>query len=222
MTLSDNKLIWLENNLIKYIVIILLITLIGLQIYGELKNIHLLTSFFTKLQQALKDNEGILINVASIFIGIYFTVFTLLGSVTSKSTFSEIKKHNFFKFVKFIKHAAIGAFIYMFYSIAISIIEKYTDKINSYLTAILFVLLVYMLLSALRLGLIIFLIYQSDLSKIHELIEEEKTEVAKEKFILHRLDNFLAIHEKEVAIQQAREMAEFLERRRTQTSSDNT
>ncbi|MDM5333398.1 hypothetical protein QUF56_09185 [Ureibacillus composti] len=151
------------------------------------------TYFVDKFKNLLTSEDGTLISIASIFIGIYFTVFTLFSNIKVDSTFSILEQENFEKLLKYIRNAFIGAFIYLVFALFTSVDPKNPDFTLLVLTLI---LLLYMLLSALRFGIVIYIIFNTDIKKYYELIELEKVKQKERDQLFIRLKNFLDSEEK--------------------------
>lgn len=161
--------------------------------------------FTTTLSTTLKEQDGTLITIAAVFIGIYFTVFTLLSSMKIESTFSILTKNNFNKLVKYIRNAFIGSFLYLLFSVFSPIV------INDWIyTVIALTMLLYMLLSALRFGMIIYLIFNRDVKKYYDHLEIEKLEKRKMQNLMKRMEQFLDQYEKEKGKEYSREFSEKL------------
>ncbi|PED91618.1 hypothetical protein COL64_06800 [Bacillus toyonensis] len=147
--------------------------------------VHLKTFFIAK--------EGSLGTITAVFIGIYFTVFSILGSIRIGSTFATLTNKNLKKLVKFIKNALIGAFIFLFFLLSIQIFIQLT---NWMLIVIGFLLLLYVFLSAIRFGIVIYFIIKKDIENTHSNIKKEEIANQQNQLLMHRLDNFLTEHEK--------------------------
>ncbi|RXJ13398.1 hypothetical protein ETJ91_25935 [Bacillus albus] len=147
--------------------------------------VHLKTFFIAK--------EGSLGTITAVFIGIYFTVLSILGSIKIGSTFATLTNKNLKKLVKFIKNALIGAFIFLFFLLSM---QTFIQLANWILIVIGFLLLLYVFLSAIRFGIVIYFIIKKDIENTHSNIEKEEIENKKKQLLMHRLDNFLTEHEK--------------------------
>lgn len=192
---KDKVYLFLEQHIIKIILlsILLLLTINKIllektYLYGWYK---LDVYFTTTLKDSLQNLDGTLITIAAVFIGIYFTVFTLLSSIKIESTFSILTKSNFNKLLIYIRNAFIGSFTYLLFSL-------FSGGINNdwIYTIIALYLLLYMLLSAFRFGTIIYIIFNRDVKKYYDQLEIEKAEKLKRDNLYKRLDIFLTDFEK--------------------------
>lgn len=165
--------------------------------------------FFSKtIPIILTSKDSTLITIAAVFIGIYFTVFTLLTSIGVESTFAILTRDNFDKLVKYISRAFFGSFIYLFFSLFYDVFPM-----NSYFSIISLSLLLYMLLSALRFASIIYLIFTQEVKKYYERLEEEKRKQRELDSLYKRLNNFLLDEELKKQTKYSREFSKKLDER---------
>lgn len=209
---KDKVYLFLEQHIIKIVVVstLLLLTVNKLLLektysYGWNK----FDIYFTcTLKNTLHNLDGTLITIAAVFIGIYFTIFTLLSSIKIESTFSILTKANFNNLLVYIRNAFIGSFTYLLFSL-------FAGGINNdwVYTIIALSLLLYMLLSALRFGVIIYLIFNRDVKKYYDELEKEKAEKIKIDNLYKRLDIFLDDYEKNKQEQYSKEFSKLLSER---------
>lgn len=170
------------------------------------------SNFFA--ENILVPRESILVTVAAVFIGIYFTVISILGAIKLDSTLAKLNKSKFFKLVTFIRNGFIFAFLYLLFTI---FYPWLSDNLNGYPKQLLYLMLIIlflnMFLSALKVALALFLVFKKDFSNLHESIEEEKEEKKKQKIILSRLENFLNEQEKISAMKKAKELNDIIKLR---------
>lgn len=165
--------------------------------------------FFSKtIPLILAEKDSTLITIAAVFIGIYFTVFTLLTSIGIESTFAILTRGNFDKLVKYISRAFFGSFIYLFFSLFYDIFPM-----NSYFSIISLSLLLYMLLSALRFASIIYLIFTQEVKKYYKRLEGEKRKQNELENLYKRLNNFLAEEEIKKQTEYSKNFSEKLDKR---------
>lgn len=168
----------------------------------------------TEVKDTLIAKEGVLTTIASVFTGIYFTIFTLFGSLKLESTFAAISQSNFFKLVRFLYHAFAGSFAYLFWTILVSFfLEPQRSHLNTFLVITLIILLFYMMMSALRFGIYCYLIYKKDLNNLHTQIEQEKLKNFERDALYERLKLFLDDFDYRQSIERAEKMKEHLEKR---------
>lgn len=163
------------------------------------------------VDEILVPREGTLATVAAMFIGIYFTVISILGAIKLDSTLAKVTKSKFFKLVTFIRNAFIFAFLYLLFTIFYSWLSEHLNgypKQLLYLTLI--ILFMNMFLSALKVAIALYLVFKKDLSNLHISIEEEKEEKKKQKVILSRLEKFLNEQDTTTAMKKAKEMNDII------------
>lgn len=154
----------------------------------------------------LIDREGIFVSIASIFIGIYFTIFTLLLSVKQESKIIKMGLKTYRELLVFIKHAFIGSFFYLIYVIFYPL-TKWIQNIGIFkfiFEVFLAELLVYMLLSAIRVGVAYFIIFKSDLEHVTKSIDKETEEKEYRDEVTSQLKRFLDEVEREKSIEMAK------------------
>jgi hypothetical protein len=148
------------------------------------------------LSEALIESDGTLITLAAIFIGIYFTAFTLLATLSVKSALSRLEREQFTKLLRYIRNA--------FLAWSFSVISL--------------LLLTYMLLSALRFGLLIYIILNRDIGFYLNNVQKVEQEQARLDRILHDLEKYLEIEKTKQSQNQAEEISKLLEQRRKKNS----
>jgi uncharacterized membrane protein YozB (DUF420 family) len=199
------------NNLVVFLIVI------GSNLFYWLKQFNIgngdkVTRYIA--ESILVPREGILVTVAAVFIGIYFTVFSILGTIKVDSTLAILPKSKFFKLVTFIRNAFLFAFSYLIFTIFYPwLSEKLTGYPKHLLYLFLIILFFYMFLSALKVGLALFVVFRSDLSNLHEKIEIEKKEKEKHNSIFQRLEKFLNEQDQKQSLKKAIDMNEISKRK---------
>ncbi|MGG0666721.1 hypothetical protein ABE042_21835 [Viridibacillus arvi] len=141
------------------------------------------------LPSFLKENGSNLISLSAIFIGIYFTVFTLIITLNFNSSIAKLSQMNFKTLITFIRNAFIVTFAYVIFLLVIignglDEPEKVTFSIQIInLLNCLFV--IYIIMSAFRVALLLYAAYSVDLKNLHKL----KTETQQKQ---NQLDNFIS------------------------------
>ncbi|WP_144512287.1 hypothetical protein [Bacillus sp. FJAT-22090] len=160
------------------------------------------------IDQFLVNREGILISVSAIFIGIYFSIFTILLTIKSSSKMVKMGIKTYKELIQFLRNAFIGSFLYIVYAILyplFSSISK-TGIIKFSYELLLGGLVLYMLLTALRVGITYIIIFKSDLNKIFLNMEKENDEHEELKDIMYKLKNFVENCEQQEGIKDAEEL----------------
>lgn len=140
----------------------------------------------------IEPNIGTITTIASIYVGIYITVLSVLGSIKANSVMALLSDNLLKKIIKYVITGLIASFVVVFYSFFAILIT------NEFIKSFFFFLFVfYMLLTSLRLGINLSVIYSVDLHKISENIEKEKDEAEKYKHVMSRLEKYLDDREAE-------------------------
>jgi glucan phosphoethanolaminetransferase (alkaline phosphatase superfamily) len=196
--MKDKTLKTIEDNIVKYIMLFLTVFLLVNNLlstytpYGFKEANEFVTGPFYNF---ISLKEGTLITIAAVFIGIYFTVFSILGSIKIESTFARLTKDNFSRLIKFIFFAFLAAFLYLFFVLIAPLLSQYFEQISQIISIVSSVLLLYMFLTSLRFGTIIYLIFKKDLKQIYILLEKEKELKSANELLMGRLDAFLKKNE---------------------------
>lgn len=168
---------------------------------------------FDKINEVIVDKflvnrEGILVSIAAIFIGIYFTLFTLLLTIKPESKIIQMGLKTYKELLTFIKHAFIGAFLYLFYVILYPLINfgQAVGLFKFLYEVVLSGLILYMLLSAVRVGIAYFIIFKFDLESFIANIDKEKQYKEEKNEIIFKLESFLDEVERQEAKRKAEEI----------------
>lgn len=163
-----------------------------------------LLEMYSKL---IENNVGNITTIAAVFIGIYVTVLSVLGSIKVNTMISFFDAKDLKKLVKFIGSALVAALLVLFYSlIMLAISDVFFRAFFIFLT------LIYMLFSALRFSLVIYAIYSHDLKKISTNLEMEKKERDDYQHIMYKLNKFLNEHEHDALARRADKMTQLLKK----------
>lgn len=147
---------------------------------------YLEKQLFNYYDLMINPNIGTITTIASIFVGIYVTVLTVLGGIKANSIMALLSNNDLKKVVHYILTGLAGSFIVVFYSFfAITIKHEFLRDF------IFFYLVIYMILTALRLGLNLAIIYKHDLGRLSENLEQEKKDAEKHKLIMNSLEKYL-------------------------------
>ncbi|MED0687939.1 hypothetical protein [Anoxybacillus ayderensis] len=163
-----------------------------------------------KLSNAFINRDSTLITIAAVFIGIYFTIFTLMATISTKSAFSIFEKKHFNDLLTYIRNAFLASFSYLFISLVLPLISR----LGWLYSIICLILLTYMLLSALRFGLLIYLILRRDINSYLNKVENDKLEERRYKRIMYELEKFLEEKANEKSVDKAKDISKFLEERK--------
>lgn len=156
----------------------------------------------------LSLKEGTLTTISAIFIGIYFTVYTILGTVKLESSFAVIDKESFDKVRHYLKMAFVGSFSFLFIVLFLPMFNL--NIVIPIIYQIIFLSLIYMLLTAFRLNFILFYIFEHDFSTLHSKLQEDEEEKRENKEIIFRMSAFLDDYESKKDEEQAANTRDYL------------
>jgi len=146
----------------------------------------------------LRENGSNLISLSAIFIGIYFTVFTLIITLNLNSSIAKLTQKNFKTLITFIRNAFIVTFAYVIFLLVIignqlDEPEKVTFTIQIInLLNCLFV--IYIIMSAFRVALLLYAAYSVDLKNLNKVKTEAQEKQNKiDEFILE-VQNYMDKH----------------------------
>lgn len=149
------------------------------------------------LGKSLDNLKGSLLSIAAIFIGIYVTVFTLLGSIKVDSIFAYLNEDTFKKLINYIRNAFIASFTYLILVMILEIsYDTYAD-INFWFVLLNAAIVIYMFLTALRFGIILYLSFSKDLGNLQNNIKLHRNEKRRVEQLQFRLEKYLDEFEKE-------------------------
>lgn len=213
----DPIFLFFEKKFIFWVIIVLLISAIVLKtltlfplgkIDYYINHIDIIIS--NKLPKWFISRDSTLITLSAIFIGIYFTTFTLMATISSKSSFSLLKTQQFKDLIIYIRNAFGASFLYLVVSLVLPIFSK-TEWIFSVISLL---LLVYMLLSAFRFGALIYMILERDVNQYLQDIETEKALKIKQDNIFKELEIFLDKEKQKEKTKQADKISAMLQERK--------
>lgn len=129
------------------------------------------------------DDNSNLITVSTVFIGIYFTLYTYLLSVSSDSILAKLELKEFKKLARMINIGFIS-------SLSVVLLSFFkTEKIWYYL--IIFIASFLLLISAVQIAIYYTLIFKRDLDGKFGELQNQKIEKLKDEQLKKELKNFL-------------------------------
>ncbi|UII56675.1 hypothetical protein LS684_04210 [Cytobacillus spongiae] len=162
------------------------------------------------------ERDSTLITLAAVFIGIYFTAFTLLATISVKSAFSILKRKQFEALLKYTRNAFLVSFSYLL----VSLLSPILKMVPWLYTSICILLLTYMLLSALRFGLLIYLILNRDIASYLNKVNDEKLDGIRKERIFNELEKFLEEQSNKNALTKADEISKMLKERKNRKQNN--
>lgn len=160
------------------------VSIISIDLLESIK-IVIYQDFYPKI----REKDGILITVSAVFIGIYFTIFSILGNIREDSTINVLKENHFKRLLNYIFFAFLSSFAYLF----LSLFSKETLESSDHIIfkSISLVLLLYMFYAALRFGTIMFYSYRKDFKDFKNRIENQRIEELKYKNAILKIEKYV-------------------------------
>lgn len=180
----DKPIHFLENYGLKIFTVLLLVILICIAHFFQS---HIPLKDF--MSYFLEKKESTFINIAAIFIGMYFALFTIFGSVKRDSIIASLSEEDLSKLIRFLRNALIGSVVYIFLTLFFT--KEHDSLLWNYFNIVLFTSLIYMLLSAVRFGAYIVFVVSDDLSRISEDHQELINQENHHKELMIKLEDFL-------------------------------
>lgn len=118
--------------------------------------------FVKKFNAYLYNNNSELITIATIFIGIYFSIYTILMSSNEESAFGRLSKRNKVSLIKILNEGFISSFLYVIISLFFTLIYSFSPL---FISLIMLGLLILFFYSALVFGLDIYILIKADIEK---------------------------------------------------------
>lgn len=209
----------MKNKIVNYIadkgkvtIFFLQFVVIILFIFYKSTNLgnYFLSIFFNGfLKDFLTLNAGNLISLSAIFLGIYFTLFTLISTLDINSWITNLPDKRFKEIISLIKNGFSITFVYVLYLLLVNSISENTFYVSDWFYELIFLLnflfCLYILLIALVVATIIYTAYQKDISEFNkkkkqkELDEKEfKLFISQSKKFFDTTDNSLTRLEKKI------------------------
>ncbi|MGM8216357.1 hypothetical protein ACLIA0_12370 [Bacillaceae bacterium W0354] len=167
-----------------------------------------------EIRNALSSMRSSLLTIAAIFIGIYVTVFTLLGSIKVDSIFAFLNEKTFKKLVVFIRNAFIASFAYIILVIALEIMFEKNEFIPLIFIILNILIVIYMLLTAIRFGIILYNAFSQDIDNIQQSIVDQQNEHKRRNELYFRIEKFLDEYEAKQNKEKSEEISEIIEHRK--------
>lgn len=162
------------------------------------------------LGKSLNNLKASLLSIAAIFIGIYVTVFTLLGSIKVDSVFAYLNENTFKKLINYIRNAFIASFSYLVLIMILEVSFDSYDEIYFWLIVLNASIVIYMFLTAFRFGLILYISFSKDLNNLQKNIKIYKEEQRKTEELRYKMGRFLEEFEKEQSNKQNEKMSKVI------------
>lgn len=158
----NKVLMFLERKSIKYVEITYFIFALTTLISNKMGN-KLFYNFFTKTYQNFLDKQNSeLITIATVFIGIYFSIYTILMSASEDSAYGKISPYNKVFFIRILNQGFFTSFSYVIFSLISSYLAIFFPLTTN---LVMLGLLISFLYTALIFGIDIKFLIKSDIMK---------------------------------------------------------
>lgn len=164
-----------------------------------------------EIRPAVDNMQSSLLTIAAIFIGIYVTVFTLLGSIKVDSVFAYLNENTFKKLIIFIRNAFIASFGYLVIVLLFEVLYTKGEVVPIYFIIVNSIIVLYMFATAFRFGIILYISFNKDLKNLQQNIEAHRREHREIKELQHKVSNFLEDYETKKNAENAEELSKKLE-----------
>lgn len=163
MQLLNRIIIFIERKSIIYLRYMYILFMIIALLIDQYTSLDVINIFFLQtFENYISYNNSEIITIATIFIGIYFSVYTILMSSNSDSAFSRLSKRNKISLINILNEGFLNSFAYVILSLLLSTVNDYLPFFFSMLR---FGLLIAFLYSALIFGVDIFILMREDIKK---------------------------------------------------------
>lgn len=137
--------------------------MIATLLINQYTSFNFINNFFLEtFAYYISVNNSEIITIATIFIGIYFSVYTILMSSNNESAFSRLRKRNKISLVNILNEGFLNSFAYVILSLLLSTTNNFLPLFFFMLR---FGLLVAFLYSALIFGVDMFILIREDIKK---------------------------------------------------------
>lgn len=186
-----NKIyLFMEEELIK-IILLLVVVFLGIMKFFFIEKYE--NIFINQIGKYLATENNSIITVATVFIGIYFTMYTIFTTIDKNSVLAALDKRQFSKLLEIL---GVGFFSSSFYVI-LGILSSWLYGLYPECTSIILILTVVSFFSsAFVLGVLLYFIIKMDIFSIIETVRQDKIEEQNMTQTLKRLSLFLDKEEK--------------------------
>ncbi|WP_397537839.1 hypothetical protein [Rummeliibacillus pycnus] len=182
-----SKLIIFINALILLLFIILLII--------KPANKYLNKIFNGFIADFLVANASNLISLSAIFIGIYFTIFTLISTLNLNSSIAKLSERYFNMLINFIRNAFGFTFIYAIFLLFINkMSEELTTKTSLFISLMNLtnlLLFIYIIVAAARIAILLYAAFSVDIEKLSDLKDSAKKDQEHIELFISDTRNFI-------------------------------
>lgn len=137
----------------------------------------------------LNQKEGAFLTIAGIFIGIYFAIFSFFIGIKPDSVMADLDDEDILTLVRFLRQSFVSSFAYIF--LTLLNLPFLTGVFKICFHFILFSTLLYMLLSALKVGIYMYITFKGDIVNLKDNVESAREDSYKIQRMLNFFEDFL-------------------------------
>ncbi|AVM25766.1 hypothetical protein [Bacillus pumilus] len=137
----------------------------------------------------LNEKEGAFLTIAGIFIGIYFAIFSFFIGIKPDSVMADLDDEDILTLVRFLRQSFVGSFVYIF--LTLLNLPFLTGVFKIFYYFILIDTLLYMLLSALKVGIYMYITFKRDVVNLKDNIENVREDSYKIRRMLNLFEDYL-------------------------------
>ncbi|MCY7736475.1 hypothetical protein [Bacillus safensis] len=137
----------------------------------------------------LNEKEGAFLTISGIFIGIYFAIFSFFIGIKPDSVMADLDDEDILTLVRFLRQSFISSFAYIF--LTLLNLPFLTGVFKICFHFILFAALLYMLLSALKVGIYMYITFKGDVVNLKDNVENARENSYKIQRMLNFFEDFL-------------------------------
>lgn len=167
-------------------------------------------SLINDLGKYLMTEDSSIVTVATVFIGIYFSIYTMFTSIQTDSVMSNLGRENFQKLLNILGIGFLSSFAYTLFSIFFITAYESIPEISVFIVLL---LLIIFMISAFQFGVIIYIILKKDISVTIEELDERRKRELKQLELVEKLDSFLKKEDERENLKRANEVSKILENR---------
>lgn len=156
------------------------------------------------------ENNSI-ITVATVFVGVYFTIYTIFTAISTESILVMLEEDNFKSLVKILKLGFYSSMVYIIFSMVSDLAYKCNKEVTTF--AVLLILIVFGC-STIILSLALVRIFDYDINKVIKQMREEKARKITEESTDNLLREFLEDYKNIKELEEAKEMSNKLQSKR--------
>lgn len=137
----------------------------------------------------LNEKEGAFLTIAGIFIGIHFALFSFFIGIKPDSVMADLDDEDILTLVRYLRQSFVGSFAYIF--LTLLNFPFLTGVLKICFHFILIVSLLYMLSSALKVGIYMYITFKRDVVNLKDNVENAREDSYRLQRMLNFFEDFL-------------------------------